>query len=265
LPDCIVERHGGVMVIRFNRPERMNSMGGTLLQDLNAAIDDGRGDDRVRAFIVTGEGRGWCAGADLQDMGGAAGAGGEHAKRYNALDPIGVVGRTVLNIQGADKPVIAAVNGVAVGGGFGLCSSMDLRIASDQARFSAVFIKRALAPDCGLSWFLPRLVGPERAAELFYTGRMVDAAEALQLGIVSKVVPHDQLMDAALELGTAIAKAPPSAMTFTRRALWHSPSTTLAGQLEFEWGNQKASLQSPEFMEGIQAFLQKREPDFSKF
>jgi len=265
LPDCIVERHGGVMVIRFNRPERMNSMGGTLLQDLNAAIDDGRGDDRVRAFIVTGEGRGWCAGADLQDMGGAAGAGGEHAKRYNALDPIGVVGRTVLNIQGADKPVIAAVNGVAVGGGFGLCSSMDLRIASDQARFSAVFIKRALAPDCGLSWFLPRLVGPERAAELFYTGRMVDAAEALQLGIVSKVVPHDSLMDAALEFASAIAKAPPSAMTFTRRALLHSPSATLADQLEYEWGNQKASLRSPEFMEGVQAFLQKREPDYGAF
>ncbi len=253
------------MVIRFNRPERMNSMGGTLLADLNAALDDARTDDRVRAIIITGEGRAWCAGADLQDMGGAAAAAGEHSKRFTALDPIGLVGRVVLNMQAVDKPVIAAVNGVAVGGGFGLCSAADIRIASDQARFSTVFIKRALSPDCGLSWFLPRLVGPERAAELFYTGRMVDAAEALQLGIVSKVVPHDQLMDAALELGTAIAKAPPSAMTFTRRALWHSPSATLAGQLEFEWGNQKACLQSPEFMEGIQAFLQKREPDFSKF
>jgi 2-(1,2-epoxy-1,2-dihydrophenyl)acetyl-CoA isomerase len=261
--DCIVERDGGVMVIRFNRPERMNSMGGTLLEELNASLDDGRTDDRVRAFIVTGEGRGWCAGADLQAQGSARP--NENSKRWNGLDPIGLVGRTVQNIHGCDKPIIAAVNGVAVGGGFGICSAMDVRIASEQARFSTVFIKRALAPDCGLSYFLPRLVGPERAAELFYSGRMVDANEALELGIVSKVVAHEGLMEATMEFATGIAKAPPSAMTFTRRALKHSLSATLADQLEFEWANQKTCLASPEFREGVQAFLEKREPDFSGF
>lgn len=261
--DCIVEREGGVMVIRFNRPERMNSLGGTLLDELNTALDEGRTDDRVRAFIVTGEGRGWCAGADLQAQ--ASVRPSETSKRWNALDPIGQVGRTIINIHNCDKPIIAAVNGVAVGGGFGFCSAMDVRIASERARFSTVFIKRALAPDCGLSYYLPRLVGPERAAELFYSGRMVDAHEALELGIVSKVVPHEGLMDAAMEFAARIAKAPPSAMTFTRRALKHSLSATLADQLEFEWVNQKACLASPEFREGVQAFLEKREPDFGKF
>jgi 2-(1,2-epoxy-1,2-dihydrophenyl)acetyl-CoA isomerase len=261
--DCIVERIDGVMVIKFNRPERMNSLGGTLLKEFNEALLEGRSDDRVRAFVVTGEGRAWNAGADLQAMG--SGAPNENSRRWNALDPIGEVGRTILNIRYADKPTIAAVNGVAVGGGFGLCSAFDIRIASEQARFSTVFIKRALAPDCGLSWFLPRLVGPERAADLFFTGRMVDASEALGLGIVSKVVPHDELMDSAMALAKGIANSPPTAMAFTRRAIHNAQTSTLEQHLEFEWVNQKACLRAPEFQEGVKSFLEKREPDWSQF
>jgi 2-(1,2-epoxy-1,2-dihydrophenyl)acetyl-CoA isomerase len=189
----------------------------------------------------------------------------ENSRRWNALDPIGEVGRTILNIRYADKPTIAAVNGVAVGGGFGLCSAFDIRIASEQARFSTVFIKRALAPDCGLSWFLPRLVGPERAADLFFTGRMVDAAEALSLGIVSKVVPHDELIDSAMALAKGIANSPPTAMAFTRRAIHNAQTSTLEQHLEFEWVNQKACLRAPEFQEGVKSFLEKREPDWSQF
>ncbi len=263
MPDCIVERDGNVMVIRFNRPERMNSLGGTLLAEFNAALVEGRSDDRVRAFVITGEGRAWCAGADLQAVG--SGTPNPNSARWNAIDPIGEVGRTILNLRSCDKPTIAAVNGVAVGGGFGFCSAVDIRIASEQARFSTVFIKRALAPDCGLSWFLPRLVGPERAAELFFTGRMVDAAEAERIGLVSKVVPHDQLMDAAMGLANTIANSPPTAMAFTRRALHNSQTATLEQHLEFEWVNQKACLRAPEFQEGVKAFLEKREPNWSQF
>lgn len=261
--DCIVERSGGVMVIRFNRPERMNSLGGTLLSEFNAALLEGRADDTVRAFVVTGEGRAWNAGADLQAMG--TGTPNPASQRWNAIDPIGEVGRTVLNIRYADKPTIAAVNGVAAGGGFGLCSAFDIRIASEQARFTTVFIKRALAPDCGLSWFLPRLVGPEVAAEMFFTGRIVAAREAKDLGLVSRVVPHEDLMEAALALANSIAASPPTAMAFTRRALHNSQTTTLEQHLEYEWVNQKACLRAPEFQEGIKAFLEKREPDWSKF
>ena len=263
MSDCIVERRGGVMVIKFNRPERMNSLGGTLLAEFNAALLEGRSDDRVRAFVVTGEGRAWNAGADLQAMG--TGTPNPNSVRWNAIDPIGEVGRTVMNIRNSDKPTIAAVNGVTVGGGFGLCSAFDIRIASDQARFSTVFIRRALAPDCGLSWFLPRLVGPERAAEMFFTGRMVLAEEAKGIGLVSKVVPHEELMDAAMELANGIANSPPTAMAFTRRALHNAQTATLEQHLEFEWVNQKACLRAPEFQEGVKSFLEKREPDWSKF
>jgi 2-(1,2-epoxy-1,2-dihydrophenyl)acetyl-CoA isomerase len=263
MSDCIVERRGGVMVIKFNRPERMNSLGGTLLAEFNAALLEGRSDDRVRAFVVTGEGRAWNAGADLQAMG--TGTPNANSVRWNAIDPIGEVGRTVMNIRNSDKPTIAAVNGVTVGGGFGLCSAFDIRIASDQARFSTVFIRRALAPDCGLSWFLPRLVGPERAAEMFFTGRMVLAEEAKEIGLVSKVVPHEELMDAAMELANGIANSPPTAMAFTRRALHNAQTATLEQHLEFEWVNQKACLRAPEFQEGVKSFLEKREPDWSKF
>lgn len=265
MPDVIVERAGGVLVLTLNRPERLNSLGGSLLSEFNTALLEGRADDSVRAIVVTGAGRAWCAGADLQAVGGGGGGGNENSKRWNSLDPIGEVGRTILNIRQVDKPIIAAVNGVTVGGGFGLCSAFDIRIASDQARFSTVFIKRALAPDCGLSWFLPKLVGPERASELFFTGRMVDANEAKDLGIVSKVVPHESLMDAALELGNTIANSPPSAMVLTRRAIHNSLTSTLEQHLEFEWVNQKMCLRAPEFQEGVKSFLEKREPDWSKF
>ncbi|MCL6644875.1 MAG: enoyl-CoA hydratase/isomerase family protein [Dehalococcoidia bacterium] len=264
MPDCLVDRDGPVMLITFNRPERMNAMGGTLLADFLAAIEAGRRDDRVKAFVVTGAGRAWCAGADLQAI-GAAGA-DEHGRRFAAVDDIGDVGRVVLALHHCDKPLIAAVNGVAVGGGFGLCSAFDIRIASEEARFATVFIKRALAPDCGLSYFLPRLVGPERAAELFYSGRMIDAREALGLGIVSKVVPAEELLPAALAAAREYAAMPPSAMTYTRRAIRRSlDGVSLADQLAFEWAQQKACLGSPEFREGVQAFLEKREPDSSKF
>jgi 2-(1,2-epoxy-1,2-dihydrophenyl)acetyl-CoA isomerase len=263
LSDCIVETTEGVMLIRLNRPERMNSLGGTLMAELNAAFDEGRRDDRVRAFVVTGEGRAWCAGADLMAIG--SGTPDPNSKRANALDPIGEVGRTVLNIRGAGKPTIAAVNGVTVGGGFGFCSAFDIRIASDQARFSTVFIKRALAPDCGLSWFLPRLVGAQAAADLFFTGRMVDAQEALALGIVAKVVPHEALVETAMAYASTLAKQPPSALALTRRALTHSATSTLEDQLAFEWVNQRACLAAPEFQEGVAAFREKREPDFARF
>ena len=263
MSDCIVERTDGVMVIKFNRPERMNSLGGSLLSEFNAALIEGRTDDRVRAFVVTGEGRAWNAGADLQAAGSGGGQRNENSARWNALDPIGEVGRTILNIRGADKPTIAAVNGVAVGGGFGLCSAFDIRIASDQARFSTVFIKRALAPDCGLSWFLPRLVGPEHAAEMFFTGRMVAAEEARELGIVSKVVPHDTLMDEAMALAEKIAAQPPHALRLAKTLLKQGQTLSYDALMEMSAQAQALSHLTEDHMEGVGALLEKRAPRFT--
>lgn len=261
MSDCIVETSDGVMVIRFNRPEKMNAMGGTLMQEFDAAIAEGNANDDVKAFVVTGEGRAWCAGADLTAMGGRGGE--QPNRRAAALERVGP-GRTVLALHYSEKPTIAAVNGVAVGGGFGLCSAFDIRIASEDARFGTIFIKRGLAPDYGLSWYLPRLVGGQRARELFYSGRILGAQEALELGIVTKVVAPDQLMDEAVGFAREIAKHPPTALTYTKRALRQSYSNTIEAQLEFEWANQKMALASAEFREATAAFVEKREPDFSK-
>ena len=262
MSDCIVETSDGVMAIRFNRPEKMNAMGGTLMQEFDAALAEGNASDNVKAFVVTGEGRAWCAGADLTAMAGRGG-GEQPNRRAAALDRIGP-GRTVLALHYSEKPTIAAVNGVAVGGGFGLCSAFDIRIASEEARFGTIFIKRGLAPDYGLSWYLPRLVGGQRAREMFYSGRIVGAQEALELGIVTKVVAPDQLMDEAVGFAREIAKHPPTALTYTRRALRQSYSNTIEAQLEFEWANQKMALASAEFREATVAFIEKREADFSK-
>lgn len=260
MSDCIVETTDGVMVIKFNRPEKMNAMGGTLMAEFDAAIAEGNADDRVKAFVVTGEGRAWCAGADLTSLG----RGGENANpRAAALERLGP-GHSILALHYSEKPTIAAVNGVAVGGGFGLCTAFDIRIASEEARFGTIFIKRALAPDFGLSWFLPRLVGHQRARELFYSGRIVGAQEALEMGIVTKVVAPDQLMDETLAFAREIAKHPPTVLTYTKRALRQSYSNTIEQQLEFEWANQKMALRSAEFREASAAFMEKREPDYSK-
>ena len=262
MPDVIVERHDRVMLMRFNRPERMNAMGGTLMPEFLAAIEEGTKDDGVGALVVTGEGRAWCAGADLEAAGQRQESSDVPQRRSQSLDTMGP-GRSILAIYKSGKPMIAAVNGVAVGGGFGLCSAFDIRIASDRARFGTIFIKRALASDFGLSYFLPRMVGHERATELFYTGRIVDAEEALQLGIVSRVVPHDQLVDESLEFATQVANQPPTALAFTRRMLQHSQSATIEQQLEFEWPLQRDLLQGPEFKEAVAAFREKREPNYN--
>ena len=262
MPEVIVERHERVMLLRLNRPERMNAMGGVLMRELMEAFEEGTRDDSVGAFVVTGEGRAWCAGADLQDRGRDAERGVVANPQSRQLDTLGGAGRAILAIYRSGKPTIAAVNGAAVGGGFGLCSAFDIRIASEQARFGTIFIKRALAADYGLSWFLPRLVGPERAAELFYSGRIVEADEALSLGIVSRVVPHEKLLEETLAFAAEVANQPPTAIAYARRMLQHSQWATLEQQLEFEWPLQQELLQGPEFAEAVAAFREKREPDF---
>ena len=262
MPDVIVERHDRVMLMRFNRPERMNAMGGTLMPEFTAAIEEGTKDDGVGAIVVTGEGRAWCAGADLEAAGQRQQQGEAPRRHAQLLDTMGP-GRSILAIYKSGKPMIAAVNGVAVGGGFGLCSAFDIRIASDRARFGTIFIKRALASDFGLSYFLPRMVGAERAAELFYTGRIVEAEEALQLGIVSRLVPHDQLIEESLAFASQVANQPPTALAYARRMLQHSQSATIEQQLEFEWPLQRDLLAGPEFKEAVAAFREKREPNYN--
>lgn len=257
--DIIYDRRSdGVLVITFNRPENLNALGGRLVEEFIEACRQARQDDQVRAVVVTGTGRGFCAGADLS-RGTPQGAGTSRASR---VDRMGRAADFMLTLRDIDKPVIGAINGVAAGAGFGIACSMDIRIASSAARFTTVFIKRGLAPDFASSYYLPRIVGPALAYEMFFTGRFMTSDEALKTGLVNRVVEPDRLMDEALALAGEIAAGPPQAMTFTRRALQRSLSNTLEQQLEFEWTNQLVSLASEDAQEGVLSWKENREPRF---
>jgi len=235
MSDTIIETtSGGVRVIRLNRPERMNSLGGTLLGDVVEAFIEGAANDAVRAFVVTGEGRAWCAGADLLDMGGVGVGGGPRNPRATALDDIGAVGRAVLAIYNCNKPTIAAVNGVAAGAGFSLALSCDMRIAKEGARLSAIFARRGIVADTGSTWLLPRIVGEARALEMLYSGRLVDAEEALRIGLVSEVVPADDFMERVTELARSFATGPSMAIELDKRLVRESWGRGLDEQIELE-------------------------------
>ncbi len=258
--DILYEQHDdGVLVLTLNRPERMNALGGQLVPELMDAFRRARTDDDVRAVVLTGAGRGFCAGADLSRGTPKSGDTVRHAR----LDRMGAAGPFMLALRDIDKPTIGAINGVAAGAGIGIATSLDIRIASSDARFTTVFIKRGLGPDFGSSYYIPRLVGSARAYELFFTGRFVTAEEAQQIGLVNRVVEPAKLMDEALALARELAAGPPQAMTFTRRALQRSLQHTLEQQLEFEWTNQAVSLDSEDAREGVQAWMEKRPPRFA--
>ena len=258
--DILFERRDdGVAVITFNRPEFMNSLGGELVNDVIDAFGRCRTDDGVRSVVLTGNGRGFCAGADLS-RGTPSGGGTSRESRLNRM---GRAGDFMLALRELDKPVVGAINGVAAGAGFGIACATDIRIASSTARFTTVFIKRGLAPDFASSYFLPRLVGMARSYEIFFTGRFVTADEALQIGLVNRVVEPDRLLEEAVTLASELAAGPPMAMTFTKRALQRSLQNTLEQQLEFEWTNQLQALASRDAQEGVLSWKEKREPSFT--
>ena len=215
-----VEKQDGVMTVTLNRPERLNAFNAQMMQDWFTVLDDADGDDAVRALIVTGAGRGFCAGADL----GAGGAtfdpshGGERHRERAHRDG---GGRVSLRIYRCLKPVIAAVNGPAVGVGVTSILPMDIRLASESARFGFVFSRRGIVPEACSSWFLPRVVGINRAMEWVATGRVFDAREALAGGLVSEVLAPDALLPRARELAREIAENTSAvSVAFARQMMW---------------------------------------------
>jgi enoyl-CoA hydratase/carnithine racemase len=215
-----VEKQDGVMTVTLNRPERLNAFNLQMMQDWFTVLDDADDDDAVRALIVTGAGRGFCAGADL----GAGGAtfdpshGGEHERERAHRDG---GGRVTLRIYRCLKPVIAAVNGPAVGVGVTSILPMDIRLASETARFGFVFSRRGIVPEACSSWFLPRVVGINRAMEWVATGRVFDAREALAGGLVSEVLAPDALLPRARELAREIAENTSAvSVALARQMMW---------------------------------------------
>jgi 2-(1,2-epoxy-1,2-dihydrophenyl)acetyl-CoA isomerase len=247
----------GVAMITLARPDAMNSLTAQTKTELREAVERAHDDTAVRAVILTGSGRAFCVGQDLR----------EHAANLDeGLSPAGTLedhyDPIVLALSRMPKPVVAAVNGVAAGGGFSFALACDLRIASEKASFATAFTKIGLAPDSGMSWTLQRLVGRAKALELLLLAEPVRAAEALELGLVHSVVPPDELAGAARELAARLAAGPTAAYGAVKAAVEHAAASDLAGALAKEGELQAACAATSDHVSATKAFLQKEQPVF---
>ena len=241
----------GVATITLNRPDKLNAFTGTMREDLLAALRACDANEEVRVVVITGAGRAFCAGGDVEYMSGLQKSGDVTSFR-KLLD----AGRDViLQIAAMEKTVIASINGVAAGAGCNLALACDYRIAAENAKLSESFVKIGLHPDWGGTWLLPRLVGRSRAAEILMTGRMVDAAEALAIGMVDRVAAN--LAEETQKLASTIAAAPPLAIAGIKRALNASERNDLRAQIELESEHQLRCFSSEEAAQRMAAFLKR--------
>jgi enoyl-CoA hydratase/carnithine racemase len=255
------ELQDGVLTITLNRPERLNAWTPTMGEELMSALDRADADDDVRVLVITGAGRGFCAGADL--------ASGGDTFDFADREPEGAVhrdggGRFTLRVFESLKPVIAAINGPAVGVGATMTLPMDIRLASDQARLGFVFARRGIVPEACSSWFLPRIVGISRAMEWVATGRVFSAQEALEAGLVRSLHPADELLGAAHELAREIAdNTAPVSVALARRMMWTmlgAEHPMIAHRADSR--GMLARGRSADAAEGVGSFLEKRPPEF---
>ena len=249
----------GILTITLNRPDRLNAFIGHMRRDLAEALEHAGSDRSVRVVIITGAGRAFCAGGDVAFM-------AELMKRRDAEEfsrMLGAGRRVILAIRQMTKPVIGSINGPASGAGCNLALACDLRIAANTATFSQSFAKVGLHPDWGGTYFLPRLVTPNKACELFFLGDTIDAQEALRLGIVNQVVAAEELETATLQFAERLRAAPPIALAAAKHAVYMSQAADLEEMLRFETEAQLRCFESEDGHEGVQAFLEKREPRFT--
>lgn len=250
-----IERNGHIATITLNRPERMNAVNSVLADDFHRALDELAEEIDIRVIIVTGEGRGFCAGADVNQMADSLdGRSTKFESKYaSGVSPLAP------HLRSIPQPVIAAVNGVAAGGGFGIALACDMRIASENARFGCVFVKRSLVPDTGTSYTTPGLVGMGVAMEMALTGNVYDAQWALEKGLVNKVVPEDQLMSEAFQLAEDIASNPPIAVRSIKQ-LMYAHSLDLDPVYKQERAANAPAADSEDRREAVRSFVEKRKP-----
>jgi 2-(1,2-epoxy-1,2-dihydrophenyl)acetyl-CoA isomerase len=250
-----VEVEAGVGWIRLNRPEKMNAIGTLTRGQLADAIKQAERDDAIRVVVLTGTGRAFCSGADVTEMLG------DGAMR--TPEDVGNVLRNeympmLMRLRTMPKPVIAALNGPAVGIGASYALACDIRIATPEAYLLEAFINIGLAPDGGVSWLLPRLAGTGVAYEMFFTGKPLSAADAHRLGVVNRIVAQERLEEEVRDLAVQIASQPRQALAAAKRAVNHALESNYESALEFESYLQEAQAASPEFAEGVQNFLARR-------
>lgn len=246
-----IEPH--ISVIRLNRPERLNALTFELTGELHDALDRVADDSDCKVVVLTGAGRGFCAGLDLKDFGVPPGPDG-HRHVNSAIDGQTFMSNLTVHMRDLPQVIVAAVNGPAYGGGLALACAADIRVASDSARFCSAFIRTGLSgTDIGITYLLPRLIGNARAFDLILTGRDIDAAEALQMGLVSRVVPDEALEELALGYARQMSAYTKSGLRTTKEVLWHNTEApSLASALALEIRNQNLLQHAPD----VQAYLQ---------
>jgi enoyl-CoA hydratase len=254
----------GVALITLNRPERLNALDVETVNALYATLDEAGNDRACRAIVLTGAGRGFCAGLDLSGYGDAPDSEGRGRVGAGMATQQHIAG-LVPKLRSLHQPVIAAVNGAAAGGGLALALASDVRIASTSAKFNVAFVRLGLSGcDIGVSWLLPRLIGASRAWELMLTGRIIDSAEADKIGLVTRVVADDQLLDSALETAALIVGNSPWGVRMTKEVAWSQLEIgSLQAGIDLENRTQVLSSQTGDLVEAMRAFLEKRPPNFS--
>ena len=255
----------GVMTVTLNEPESMNALSPAVSSGLLGALDRASKDDDARVMILTGAGRGFCAGATVggSGFGGARDDANPTASRHSRMERRSGSATTVEAFASCDVPVIAAINGAAAGAGFGISLCCDVRFMAQSARIGSIFIKRGIASDYGAAYWLPRMIGISNAYEVMYDGSLMTADRCLELGIVQHVVPDDLLLEKATEYARGIAAGPPMAYTALRRMLQRSTTMHVSDFVEYEWTAQAALLPSKDVAEGFGAFLERRDPEFT--
>src|SRR5918912_752890 len=254
----LVDTHEGVQTLTLNQPRRLNALSAELLQSLNEALRAAERDDSVRALVLTGAESAFSSGADISEF------------NFNDSRPPDLgdllrrrVNPVVVRMRSIEKPVLAAVNGVAAGAGMSLALACDVRYAAESARFVLAFVRIGLVPDAGCLYFLPRLVGPAAAMELAWTGDPVSAHDALSLGLVNKVVPDDQVVSATQDLAARLTRGPARTIALIKRAINQAHELSLERVLDLESQYQELCARNPDFQEGVTAFREKRTAKFA--
>ena len=249
----------GIVTITLNRPDRLNAFVGHMRRDLAEALEEAGSDPHVRVVVLTGEGRAFCAGGDVQFM-------AELVERNDTEEFARILGaarRVVLAIRQMTKPVIASIEGPASGAGFNLALACDLRVASSTATFSQSFVKLGFHPDWGGTYFLPRMVSSNIACELFFLGETIDAEEALRLGLINRLVAPEELEAETRKLAERLRDGPAVSIAAAKHAVYASEHDTLERMLEYEMEAQVRCFESEDGREGVRAFLEKRLPQFT--
>ncbi len=255
--ELIVDQCDGVLTLTLNRPERLNAISRPMLAALSAELDRANIDPEVRVVVLTGAGRGFCSGLDLKARAADEDGGGSPDLRLFDLH-----NTPPLVLHRMDKPVICALNGAAAGYGMDMALGCDIRIASDQAKLGAVFVRRGVLPESGGTWYLPRLVGWAKAAEIAFMGDVLDAQRSLELGLVNRVVPHDQLMDEVAAVAARIASNAPYSVQATKRMMRLGMDETFETAVDHTYLQLRPMFGSEDFREGMAAFLERRDPSF---